>query len=66
MKISPFIEDKILSDNEEPGLYLEGDGSSTAMRTNWLFDEEEILPDDEELPKWLQRLIAESYPEDNF
>ena len=27
------------------------------------FSPDEILPDDEELPKWLQRLISESYPD---
>lgn len=59
---SPFIEDKILSDNEEPS-FLEGGASP--IDEGLAFDEEEILPEDEELPKWLQRLIAESYPEDN-
>ncbi len=59
---SPFIEDKILSDNEEPS-FLEGGASP--IDEGLALDEEEILPDDEELPKWLQRLIAESYPEDN-
>ena len=60
---SPFIEDKILSDNEESS-YLEG--STSHIDENLAFDEEEVLPDDEELPKWLQRLITESYPEENF
>ena len=60
---SPFIEDKILSDNEESS-YLEG--GTSPIDENLAFDEEEVLPDDEELPKWLQRLITESYPEENF
>ena len=61
-EISEFNEEKILSDDDGQ-VFIEGD-SSTA-EDELPFREEEILPDNEELPKWLQRLIAESYPEDD-
>ena len=60
---TPFTEKQILSDNGESTFI---DGITPSNDEPFFFNDDEILPDDEALPKWLQRLIAESYPEDEI
>jgi hypothetical protein len=60
---TPFTEKQILSDNGESAFI---DGITPSNDEPFFFNDDEILPDDEALPKWLQRLIAESYPEDEI
>ena len=56
----PAVMDENVHSDDENLTFVE-ETSSKGEESG--FGDDEMLPDDEELPKWLQRLIADSYPD---
>ena len=62
-ELTDATRDKIIPDDE--GLVFINDEISYYEETQE-FSKDELLPENEELPKWLQRLIADSYPDNHI